>query len=419
MAPVDAPRSAVLQVLPVEAVRRDFAALARTHKGRPVAYFDGPGGTQVPGTVVTAMVEYLRHHNANTHWAYPSSAETDAIIDAARRDVAMFLNSASDEVAFGQNMTSLTFHLARTLGRRWGPGDTIVVTELDHHANVDSWRAIEIERGVTIDVVPMRVDTGTLDWSALERALARRPRLLAIGAASNALGTINDVAQATRLAHDAGALVFVDAVHYAPHVLVDVRAIGCDFLACSAYKFYGPHLGILFGRRDVLIELDVPKLVPAPNGPAERFETGTQNHEGIAGASAAIRYLASLAAGMEGRPALAAVFAALHERGHALFEQLWTGLAAVPRVRLYGVPPGAPRTPTIAFTVEGRDSESVARALADEALFVSHGDFYATTVVTRLGLAEDGLVRAGCACYTSTEEIDRLVSAVARVASGA
>ena len=417
MAHVETAGATTAHVHPVETIRREFAALSRTHQGSRVAYFDGPGGTQAPDVVVDAMADYLRHHNANTHWAYPTSAETDAIIDQARREVATLLNSSPDEVAFGQNMTSLTFHLARALGRRWGPTDTIVVTELDHHANIDSWRALHAERGVQIETVPLRIDTGTLDWAALERALARRPKLLAIGAASNALGTINDVAQATRLAHDAGALVFVDAVHYAPHALVDVRAIGCDFLACSAYKFYGPHLGILFGRRDVLSHIEVPKLVPAPNGPAERFETGTQNHEGIAGAAAAVRYLASLAPGLEGRAALAAVFASFHERGRALFERLWTGLGALPAVRLFGPPPDAPRTPTVAFTVKGHSSEAVARALADQAVFVSNGDFYATTVVARLGLGEDGLVRAGCACYTTIEEVDRLVSGVARLAS--
>jgi cysteine desulfurase family protein (TIGR01976 family) len=418
----------------VASIRSDFPALQRRHEGRPVAYFDGPGGTQVPRPVVEAMTGYLTGHNANTHWAYPTSIETDAILDEARRTLARFLNATPDEVAFGPNMTSLTFHLSRTIGRRLGPGDAIVVTELDHHANVDPWRALAVERGVTLRHVPLRPETGTLDWEALERAIRPDVKLVAVGAASNALGTINDVAAAARLAHDAGAWIFVDAVHFAPHVLVDVRTLGCDFLACSPYKFYGPHAGVLFGRREVLAALDVPKLEPAPDGPAERFETGTQSHEAIAGAAAAVRYLESIAPdtdpsspgtasrtpnarALEGRAALEATYAALHARARALFARLWEGLTGIDGVTVYGPPPSAPRTPTVAFTVAGRSSEEVARALARQALFLSHGDFYALTVVRRLGLEGNGLVRAGCACYTTDEEVERLLAGVAGMAA--
>ncbi len=412
--PQTAPQSS--PVRPVQHLRADFPALARHHRGQPVAYFDGPGGTQVPGIVIDAMREYLAGHNANTHWAYPSSQETDAIIATARESVAMLLNAAPDEIAFGPNMTSLTFHLSRTLGRVFQPGDAIVVTELDHHANIDPWRAMARERQLEVRQVPMEPASGTLDWPALERALAPgpgAPRLLCIGAASNALGTITDVRAAIELAHAAGAWAFIDAVHYAPHALVDVRVLDCDFLACSPYKFYGPHEGVLYGKRSVLAQLQVPKLEPAPDGPAERFETGTQNHEGIAGTGAAVQYLMSLAPGRAGRVALAATYAELHSRGQALVEQLWQGLSAVNRVRLYGPPPPAPRTPTVAFTVAGMPSTAVAQALADRAVFVSNGDFYAATVVRRLGLADEGLVRAGCACYTTQEEVTRLVEAVA------
>jgi cysteine desulfurase family protein (TIGR01976 family) len=315
-------------------------------------------------------------------------------------------------------MTTLTFSVARALGRRWSRGDTIVTTELDHHANIDPWKALSVERGLIVQQVAMRPETGTLDWTALERALRARPRLLAIGAASNALGTISDVAAATRLAHEHGTLVFVDAVHYAPHLLVDVRALDCDFLVCSPYKFYGPHLGVLYGKRAVLEPLDVPRLEPAPDGPAERFETGTQSHEAIAGAAAAVDYLASLTADADRRRALERTFAALHARGRQLQERLWEGLSAVPGVHLYGPPAGAPRTPTVSFTVDGWTSEAVARALADEALFLSHGDFYALTVVRRLGLEREGLVRAGCACYTTRDEVERLIAAVRTLAAG-
>jgi cysteine desulfurase family protein (TIGR01976 family) len=377
-----------------------------------VAYFDGPGGTQVPRSVVEAMADYLLNHNANTHWHYPTSEETDAMIASARATLADLLGADPSEVAFGANMTTLTFHLARALGREWGPTDEVVVTELDHHANVAPWRALERERGVTIRTVPMVPGTGQLDWAAFERALGPRTRLVAVGAASNALGTITDVARAAEMARAAGALSFVDAVHYAPHQLVDVRLLQCDFLACSAYKFYGPHIGILYGRKDRLERLQVPKLDPAPETAPERMETGTQNHEGMAGAAAAVEFLSSLAAGISRRVRLAQSFGELHARGQALLERLWRGLAATPGVTLYGPPPGQPRTPTVAFTVAGRSSEEVAAAVAEEGVFVSNGDFYATTVVARLGLTAHGLVRAGCACYTTEEEVDRLIDGV-------
>jgi len=266
-----------------------------------------------------------------------------------------------------------------------------------------------------IRVARMNPDDGTLDLDDLEAKLSPKTRLLAIGAASNALGTITDVSRACDLARAAGALSFVDAVHYAPHALVDVRAIGCDFLACSAYKFYGPHVGVLYGRRDRLEALDAPKLAPAPDSAPERLETGTLNHEGIVGAGAAVEFLASLARGGSRRDRLARAYGVLHQRGQELVTRLWSGLEGVRGVRLYGPPPGRPRTPTVAFTVEGRTTDEVATALAAEGVFVSNGDFYATTVVERLGLSEHGLVRAGCACYTTVDEIDRLVDGVRRL----
>jgi cysteine desulfurase family protein (TIGR01976 family) len=400
-----------------EEIRSHFPALERRHRERPVAYFDGPGGTQVPRAVVEAMADYLLHHNANTHWRYPSSRETDGMIEGARQAMADLLGADPSEVAFGANMTTLTFHLARGLGRGWGPGDEIVVTELDHHANIAPWRALERDRGVTVRMVPMIPETGQLDWEALGQALSRKPRLLAIGAASNALGTITDVGRAAAMARDAGTLTFVDAVHYAPHRLVDVRALGCDFLACSAYKFYGPHVGVLYGRSERLAVVDVPKLEPAPETAPERLETGTLNHEGIAGAAAAVEFLASLAAGGGRRERLRAAYAELHRRGQELLERLVYGLSAIGGVRVYGAPASAPRTPTVAFTVGDRPADSVADALADEAVFVSTGDFYATTVVKRYGLGpKGGLVRAGCAAYTTADEVERLVEGVARVA---
>jgi cysteine desulfurase family protein (TIGR01976 family) len=401
-------------VAPTAAIRAHFPALERLHAGRPVAYFDGPGGTQVPRAVVDAMCDYLIHHNANTRWRYPTSVETDRALADARHAVADFLSADASEIAFGPNMTSLTFHLGRALGREWGPGDEVVVTELDHHANVDPWHALARERGITVRVAALDVETGELDWDSLARAITPRTRLLAIGAASNALGTITDVARAAEMARAAGALVFVDAVHHAPHALVDVRRLGCDFLACSAYKFYGPHEGILYGRRERIESLDLPRLRPAPDSSPERAETGTQNHEGIVGTAAVIDFLASLAQadGASRRGRLERTFAALEARGRALVVRLWSGLLSIRGVTVHGPPPARPRTPTVAFTVAGHTPDEVAEALAASAVFVSSGDFYATTVMERLGLAPLGAVRAGCACYTTAEEVDRLLAGV-------
>ncbi|HEY7114791.1 MAG TPA: cysteine desulfurase-like protein [Thermoanaerobaculia bacterium] len=403
----------------VEEIRSRFPALERRQGGVPVAYFDGPGGTQVPREVVAAMDDYLFHHNANTHWHYPTSEETDDALDAARQALADFVNGAPNEIAFGANMTTLTYHLSRALGRGWGPGDEIVVTELDHHANIDPWKALARERGVTVRMAKLRPETGQLDPEDLERCVGPKTRLLAIGGASNALGTVNDLGRAAALARSAGALFFVDAVHSAPHVLPDVRSIGCDFLVCSPYKFYGPHLGVLWGRHDRLAALDAPRLEPAPSEPPENLETGTLSHEGIVGAAAAIDFLASLAgaAALPRREALAGAYAELHARGRTLFERMWNGLRAISGVTLYGPPPEAPRTPTVSFAIAGKNPHDVARALARRGVYCSSGDFYALTVVTRLGHARDGVVRAGCAAYTTAEEVERLVEGVRAIAA--
>lgn len=406
-------------VASTEAIRAHFPALQRQHNGFPVAYFDGPGGTQVPRQVAEAMTDYLFHHNANTHWAYPTSAETDALLAEARQTLADFFNCAPDEVSFGANMTTITFHIARALGRGFGPDDEIVITELDHHANNAPWQALAKERGVTIRTVRMLTETGQLDWDDLASKLNDNTKVLAIGAASNALGTINDIKRAVDLAHAVGALVYVDAVHYAPHELVDVKDLDCDFLACSAYKFYGPHIGILYGKRELLESLDVPKLEPAPNEAPDRLETGTQNHEGICGAAAAVNFLASFAEGAEGatrRERLVNSFTALHARGHELLTHLWDGLHAIDGVTVFGPGPDEARTPTVSFIVKDIPAEEVTKQLVERGVFTSHGDFYAMTVIERLGQTEHGVVRAGCACYTTMEEIERLLDGVRAIA---
>jgi len=382
----------------LDALRRCFPALSRTHNGLPVAYFDGPGGTQVPQSVAHAMTDYLFHHNANTHWVYPTSEETDAIILTARESAARFLGATAGEISFGANMTTITFHLARALGRTWKPGDEVIVTELDHHANVAPWRALEVDRGIVVRTARMHRETCQVDLEQLAQLAGPKTRLIAIGGASNAVGTINDLARVRAIARNAGALFFVDAVHLAPHTRIDVRALGCDFLAVSAYKFYGPHIGILYARRELQESLPFPKLEPAPDAGPERVETGTQNQEGIAGVKATVDFMHSIDDGW------------LHERGKKLTRMLWNGLKSIKRVRLHGPNLDAPRTPTVAFTVDGMTSEQMARALVKRAIFASHGDFYAATVIRVLGV--EGLVRIGCAAYTSEEEVERLLECV-------
>lgn len=397
----------------IEDIRSHFPALERIHNGQSVAYFDGPGGTQVPRSVVEAMNDYLYNHNANTHWGFPTSDETDHLIGEARQAFADFLNASPGEIVFGQNMTSLTFHLARALGRQFDEGDEIVVTELDHHANIDTWRSLENDRGIVIRVLPMDIESGQLELGELPALLNEKTRLIAVGAASNAIGTINDITAVCKLARDAGALSFVDAVHFAPHKLIDVKTIGCDFLACSAYKFYGPHIGILYGRKELLETIDFPKLQPASNNSPDRVETGTQSHESIVGAGAAVDFIASL--GQEGssrRERLADAFAEMHLHEKELTEVLWNGLSETDGVSVYGPGIDADRTSLVSFTVGSHVSKKITMALAEKAVFVSHGDFYASTVIERLGVAEQGLVRVGCSAYTTNGEVERLIDGV-------
>jgi len=401
-----------MTMLAIEAIREHFPALQRQQGGHPVAYFDGPGGTQVPASVPAAITDYLLNHNANAHWAFTTSVETDAIVLAAREAYADFLNCTPNEIVFGANMTTLTFHLARAIGRGLQPGDEIVVTDLDHHANRGPWQAIVKDCGLVLRSVRLDTASGELDWDDFQRQVTPRTRLVAIGAASNALGTVNDVKRAVALAKQVGALTFVDAVAYAPHALVDVQDWGCDFLACSAYKFYGPHVGVLYGRHALLTALDVPKLEPAPETAPDRLETGTANFEGIAGAAAAVEFLASLGTGGSRRARLAAAFAGLHERSMVLFAELWNGLAAIPGLTLYGPPPQERRIPTLSFTLVGVTPEQLSRQLAAVGLFASSGNFYAATVAQRYGQEAEGFLRVGLSCYSTRSEVARLVAAV-------
>ncbi|HLR04720.1 MAG TPA: aminotransferase class V-fold PLP-dependent enzyme [Pyrinomonadaceae bacterium] len=436
-----------------ESIRNQFPALERRHNDHPVAYFDGAGGTQTPRVVVEAVADYLVNHNANTHWEYPTSHETDAIIESARHAFADFLNASANEIVFGPNTTTMIYHLSRALGRTLGPGDEIVITELEHHANVAPWQALVVERGVRLNIAQMDPETGQLDWSDFDRLVTKKTKVVAFGAGCNALGTVNNYRGAVELAHSVGALALVDAVHYAPYFLCDVKETNCDFLTCSAYKFYGPHVSVFYGKKDLLEAVDFPKLQPAPDTAPERAEMGTQNHEGIAGAAAAVDFYASLAGhktarvservstgsgpgSLRGQPAwgggsdrvkdstssrranLQSAFKGLRAHSAPQVKRLWESLSGINGVRLYGPPPEVERTPTVSFTMKNVASTEVARRLAEQGLFASHGDFYAQTVIERLGLQPEGLVRVGCACYTSDDEIERLIEAVHRIALG-
>ena len=432
--PVATPATSILST---EEIRKLFPSTERSHNGYPVAYFDAPGGTQTPKVVVEAVADYLLNHNANTHWEYPTSHETDAIIQAARDTFADFLNASNEEIVFGPNTTTMIYHLSRALGRTLGPEDEIVITELEHHANVAPWQALEIERGVTLKVARMDPETGQLDWNDFERLVTKKTKIVAFGAGCNALGTVNNFRGAVELAHSVGALALVDAVHYAPYFLCDVKEMDCDFLTCSAYKFYGPHVSVFYGKKDLLESIDFPKLQPAPDTAPERAEMGTQSHEGIAGAAAAIDFYSSLsvrtrsdrvrtASGsdridhstLSRREALVKSFAGLRAHSAPQVLRLWEALSSMNGVRMYGPPPHVERTPTVSFTVNNVASTEVARRLSERGLFASHGDFYAQTVIERLGLAPEGLVRVGCACYTSDEEIERLIEEVRAISGG-
>lgn len=395
-------------------VRAHFPVFERRFGGRPLAFLDGPGGSQVPRAVADAVADTLLFHNANVHGPFPTSREVDGVVRAAREAVADFLNAAPEETAFGASMTTLTFAFSRALSREWEAGDEVVVTELDHQANVAPWRRAAEERGAVVRTVPVDPATLMLDYAALESLLTPRTRLVAVGYASNAVGTINDVPRVVELARGVGARVYVDAVHYAPHRRIDVRALGCDFLACSPYKFFGPHAGLLWGRRDLMERLRPFKVPPAADTTPERWETGTMNHEAMAGITAAIDWIAGLAPGApDRRSALTAAFARIGEHESPLLERLLDGLAEIPAVRVHGPPRGSPRTPTVAFTVEGRTADEVAERLGAEGVCVWAGDFYATGVVERLGLAESGgVVRAGIAPYTTTSDVERLLEVV-------
>lgn len=390
-------------------LRARFPALAQEQGGRPLVFLDGPGGTQVPQSVIDAVSGYYREMNANEGGSFVTSQRSDAMHHEAHVAAADLLGAASpDEIVFGANMTSITFHLSRSIGATLAPGDEVVVTTLDHEANVSPWQAMAADHGLVVRTVDIRAEDGTLDLGDLDRHLGPRTRLVALGYASNALGTINPVAEVVRRAHAVGALAWVDAVHYAPHGPIDVQALGADFLVCSAYKWFGPHAGVLFARAEVQDRLPTYKVRPSEH----RFTTGTPNLEGIAGTLAAIEYIASIA-GTQGdrRSRIVASMTAVADYERTLSKRFLDGVATLPGVRVWGIADEgrlAERTPTFAITSDRRSPQEMAARLGDSGILAWDGHFYAQGLIERLGLGDTGgVLRLGFVHYTTTEEVDR------------
>ncbi len=407
-------------------VRSQFPSLAQTVNGYPVAFLDGPGGTQVPQRVIDAISGYLKRNNANTAGAYATSRNTDAMIADARAAMADFFGCDPDEIVFGPNMTTLTYGISRSIGRELGPGNEIVVTHLDHDANISPWRALE-EHGVVIRFAEINEQDCTLDMNDLAHKITGHTRLVAAGYASNAVGTINNVKEVVRLAHQRGAMAYIDAVHYAPHGPIDVRALDCDFLVCSAYKFFGPHMGVLYGKREHLQRLHPYKVRANTNAIPNRWEWGTLNHECIAGITACIDYLADLGRHVDSsastrRAALLAAYRAIQKHERGLMELLIRGLLVFPGLKLFGISDPKrfdQRCPTVAVRIAGHTPLQLATKLGERGFFTWDGNYYALNLTERLGVEKDGgFLRIGLAHYNTAEEVERLLAALREIVGG-
>ena len=408
--------SKTTKALDLDWVRSQFPSLSREVNGHPAAFLDGPGGTQVPQRVIDAISDYLRGSNANTCGAYATSRETDQTIAATRAAMADFLGCDADEIAFGPNMTTLTFAISRAIGQELKAGDEILLTHLDHDANISPWRALE-ERGIKIQFADIHEKDCTLDLDDLASKITSRTKIVAVGYASNAVGTINEVKTVVRLAHEAGAMAFIDAVHYAPHGPIDVRELDCDFLACSTYKFFGPHMGVLYGKREHLARLKPYKLRANTNAVPQRWEWGTLNHECIAGITACVDYLAELgrrnASVSSRREAILAAYGAIQTHVSKLMERMLHGLSGIPGLRLYGISDPArveSRCPTFAVRIDGRTPLELATKLGDQGIFTWDGNYYAINLTERLGVEQSGgFLRIGLVHYNTEEEVDRVL----------
>lgn len=412
----------------VEYIRNQFPALSMKVNGYPAAFLDGPGGTQVPQRVIDAMVDYMIYKNANSGAVYKTSMDTDEMLIESRKTLADFLGCAWEEVAFGHNTTTLCIKLALSLARDLKEGDEVIITQIDHEANRGPWETLT-EKGIVVKEVRMNTDTCTLDMEDFKKKLSEKTKVAAFNYASNAVGTISNVMNIVKLVHEAGAIAVVDAVHYALHGPINVMEIDVDFLICSAYKFFGPHIGVLYGKREFFERLRTYKVRPQYNKIPYKIETGTLNHEGIAGAKAAVEFIADIGSkytenfrektkGLSGRRKdVISGMLALEAYEKPIAQYLIDELSKIKKVKIYGPPEGHPRTSTVSFTVENTHSKKVAESLGEKGLFVWDGDFFATRLVECLGLVEHGgLVRIGLAPYNTIDEIERLVSEIKKIA---
>lgn len=400
---------------PIGAVREQFPALKRTYHGKNVAYFDGPGGSQVVKSAIEAIAGYMERGGANLHGSFPSSWETEEIIADAKGAVADFLNVQANEVAFGANMTTLTIAIANALGKQFNEGDEIVVTEMDHRANVDPWLLMAKDRGLKVRWIKVDTDSLVLDLSDLNEVINEKTKLVAVGLASNAVGTVVDIEPIVKRTKEVGAIFAADAVHAAPHIPLDRQQQGIDILLCSAYKFFGPHIGIAAIRENIFKDLEPYKLVPAPNNYPDKMETGTQNHEGIAGIEPAIEFFASFGEGQTRRERILSGLENIEAYENRLAKRLRDGLRALEGVILFEAAADVPKTPTIAFQIEGQDPAEVCKIMAEKhSIFIAAGHFYASTLADRLDINKTGgWIRAGLAPYNTEEEVDRLIAGVA------
>jgi len=399
----------------ISSIREDFPSLSRTWNGKKISYFDGPGGSQVPESVITAVTDYYRTCNSNVHGLFVTSRETDSILDQARLAMADFLGAQGPEtISLGANMTTLNYSLSHALVRRFKPGDEVLITALDHEANRGPWLGLR-EQGIIVREVPVTAE-GKLDYSLLEKMISSRTRLVAAGWASNALGTVNDIRFIRKVSRHAGAILLVDAVHYAPHFSIDVQQEDIDFLLCSAYKFYGPHVGILYSRPGLLDQLEPDRLKTQDQASPYRIETGTLNHAAIAGVNAAVNYLSRFGNGESRRARLVEGFARISRYEFSLGQRFFGGLAENPKVDIYGPPMPAEsggRTPTVAFRIKGLSPAEACEKLGEKGFLLWDGDFYAARVIELLGLADSGgVIRAGISLYTRKEEVEALLEAV-------
>jgi len=439
-----------VSALDLNHIRSQFPSLAQTVNGHPAVFFDGPGGTQVPQRVIDAISSYFSRDNANSGGNYPTSRRTDAVIAEARAAMADLLHCAADEVVFGLNMTSLTFAISRSIGRELGPGDEILVTRLDHDANVSPWLAMAEDRGVTVRWAEIHDEDCTLDMADFASKINSKTKLVAVGYASNAVGTINPVKEIVRLAHAAGALAYIDAVHYAPHGLIDVAALDCDFLVCSTYKFFGPHMGVLFGKREHLKRLRPYKVRPLTDAIPFRWEHGTLNHECIAGITACVEYISDIGrqtlsekrvphpepalSAVEGRfslggsnetqqasrrAAIEAAYAAIHEHERGLLRRMMTGLREIPGVKIYGITDPAhfdERCPTLAIRIAGHTPLELATKLGERGFFTWDGNYYALNLTEHFDVEKSGgFLRIGLVHYNTAEEVDRFLAALREI----